>query len=1159
MKRRCGVTRVATLSICGLISAVLILSGLPATLSAQTGYIRLEGSVWDPSGNSLAGAALTAVEEKTSQPSTTVSDEEGRYVFLALHPGTYTVTVKAKGYKDVIHRGIQLFQPGTITEEFSFEVSAIDKESPVAESTHTNESARSDALSRHQIEALPDLNRDSLSLVIYQPGVSINPNDPGASSFNGTRPAMTATGIDGNATSNQVQPRLDIPVIAPDPDAVSDVQIITANGKAEYGRTGGAQVTVVSRPGSKSWSKEIYDYARNQNIDANDFFNNSRGITKPKLTRNVFGATVSGPVFGANNLLFLNFEGNHTNQQVSRIRSVLSDQAKAGIFRWYKPGTAILNSYDITSNDPRKLGIDPAVAAVLAKMPSPNVFVVGDGLNIAGYQFNNPAYLDSQSVNGRFDRNLSANHHLFIRANWSHLDATDLASGADATYPGEKAGTQLNRLYGFMVGSDLALGSNKLNQFRVSYFRPEAELKRPARLSTSMYIANTWTNPLDPSFPRSYKTPVFEISDYFAHSKTAHNLKYGATFRQTTQSSVDYTGVYPNITFGTTMGNAPSSNVGPSGVSVISNSDRLTFDNLYNDLLGRMESVSQTFNSSLTATLPTGTARSRDFTFREFSGFVQDDWRILPNLTLNLGVRYELSTVPNENNSFQAVLDQSSQISYSAHISNFKVVQGNGWYGRNNSDFAPRFGFAWDALGSGTLVLRGGFGIYYDRLIGAVTNFVDQNSYGFSQNVSLFPNSTGGDLRLSDGTPSPSQPSAPTAQLPVTRSTSIAILDPKLRTPRVYQFNITLEKRLWGAIWEASYVGTRGKNLFQMLNLNQTNTQGDFLNAFKELQAYRMFGTPTSPSNTLVRLFGSPMEAMKSLGNYVLDSGQVGAAADAVDRNYYFKYGAAGVSDFYLRNYPQFNRVYYGTNSAESWYDALQLGLRKSAKTYNLRAYYTWSKTLDTISSEGDSFVSSSNNRNPQIDRAPSDFDRTHLFNATFNWALPYGRSRSGDLEYSKWMDRILGGWNLGLIYVRQSGSRFSVNSGLQNQYAGVSSLANYDGSRNVGGIYKNIGIVYWFDPTLAALFTNPAAGKDANSGRNSFVGPEYKNIDALLQKKFRLHEGRDLQLRIEANNIFNSVHYANPVSDLNNVNFGTIVSSQGTPRRIQVGLRFAF
>jgi hypothetical protein len=1119
----------------------------------------MEGSVWDPSGNSLAGAALTAVEESTKRQSNAVSDAAGRYVFLALQPGTYTVTVKAKGFKDVTHRNVLLFQPGTISEDFSFEVSAIDKEVAVREFPQIKDSERMGSFTRKEIDALPNLNRNPLTITVLQPGVPVNPDDPGSSTFNGTRPAMNSIGLDGNTSTDQVQPRLDESLLALNPDSISDVQIIAAGGKAEYGRSGGSQFTMISRPGAKSWSGEAYDYLRHKEFDANDFFNNANGIAKPAFTRNMFGGTVSGPAFGTNTILFANFEGNLTDQGITRNRQVLTDEAKSGLFRWFTPGTTTLNSFYIPANDPRRLGIDPQIAATLATLPSGNNLSIGDGLNTDGYKFNNPADLNREMVTARVDHSLSANHQLFFRFNWARLDATDLTSGADATFPGQQSGTQVAHNWGFMVGSDLALGSNKFNQLRVGYLRPDTDLKRPARLTTPMYLANTYTNPLDPSFPRSYGSPVFEVSDNFSHNLGAHNFKYGITFRRTRQNNVDYSGVYPNVTFGRDMGNAPPTSIGPSGVAVISNSDRQTFEYLYNDLLGRMESVSQTYNSSLTATLPAGTPKTRNFLFREFAGFIQDDWRISDNFTLNFGVRYELSTVPTEKDNYQSVLDQASQVGYSANISNFKVLQSDNWYSRNISDFAPRIGFAWDAFGTGSTVLRGGYGIYYDRLIGAITNFVDQNSYGFSQNTPIYPNSAGGDFRLSDGVPLPAQPSIPAAQPPVTRSSSLAILDPNLRTPRVQQFNLTLEQRLWGTILEAGYVGTRGKGLFQNVNLNQTKTEGDFLQSFKELQAYRWYGTPVPASNTLVRIFGSPMAAMSALGSYVLDSGQVGTGADNVDRNYYGKYAAAGVSDFYLRSFPQFNLLTFGTNSAESSYDALQVGARRDTKYSNLRVYYTWSKTLDTISAEGDTFVSPANNRNPQSDKAPSDFGRTHVLNAAFNWALPYGRNRSGDVDYAKVLDALFGGWNIGLMYVRENGTPFSVSSGLENLYAGVKSLANYSGSRSIGSLYSANGKIYWFTPDEMKQFTYPVAGEIANSGRNSFVGSNYVNLDVMLQKKFRFRQGRTLQFRIEAFNVFNSAHFSNPVTNLYDPNFGTITSTQGNPRRMQVMLRYGF
>jgi hypothetical protein len=1159
MNRRCGVTRVATLSTCGLIAAILFISGFSVPLAAQSGSIRLEGSVWDPSGNSLAGAILTAVEEETKLQSTAVSQDDGRYVFLALRPGTYTVTVKSKGLKDVIHRGMLLFQPGTISEDFSFEVSAIDKEVAIRDSAKIKDSERSGSFTRKEIEALPNLNRDPLSLVVYQPGIPVNPNDPGSSTVNGMRTAMNGIGADGTSVTDQVQPRLDSTLLALNPDYISEVQIVTAGGKAEFGRSGGAHLTAVSRPGTKSWFGEVYDYFRHQSFDANEFFNNSNGISKPDLMRNIFGGTISGPAFGKKTMLFANFEGNLTDQEVTRTRQVLTDEAKSGVFRWYTPGTTDINLYSIPANDPRKLGTDPEIASIIAQLPAPNNLSVGDGLNTAGYKFNNQADLNRQAVIVRVDHSLSATHQLFLRLNWARLHATDLSNNADASFPGQQSGTQEGRNWGIMFGSDLALGSRMFNQLRASYLRPETELERPARLTTPMYLANSWTNPLDPSFPRSYKSPAFEISDYLSHHAGAHSLKYGITFRRTVQSSVDHSGVYPNVTFGRSMGNAPPASIGPSGVAVISSSGRETFENLYNDLLGRMEGVSQTFNSNLTASLPAGTPKTRDFLFREFSGFIQDDWRLFEGFTLNLGVRYELSTVPSEKNDFQSALDQASQVGYSANISNFRVLQSNDWYSRNVSDFAPRAGFAWDIFGTGSTVLRGSYGIYYDRLIGALTNFIDQTSYGFSQSTAVYPNAAGGDLRLSDGVPLPAQPAGPVVQPPVTRSSSIAIFDPNLSTPRVQQWTLTLEKRLFGAILEASYVGTRGKRLFQNVNLNQTNTEGDFLQSFKELQAYRWYGTPVPATNTLVRMFGTPLAAMNALGSYVLDSGQVGMGADTIDLNHYDKYAGAGVSDFYLRNFPQFNIFTFGTNASKSWYDALQVGGRRNTKYSSLRVYYTWSKALDTISADGITFINPADNRNPQQDKAPSDYGRTHILNAAFSWAIPYGRNRSGDTDYAKVFDAIFGGWNLGLLYLREGGTHFSVNSGLENRFAGVKSFANFSGSSSVGNLYKANGIVYYFTPDEMKLFTYPVAGEVANSGRNWFEGPNYVNLDVVLQKRFMFRKGRNLQFRLEAFNVFNSARFSNPVSDLYDPNFGTVTSTQGNPRRMQASLRYAF
>ena len=312
-------------------------------------------------------------------------------------------------------------------------------------------------------------------------------------------------------------------------------------------------------------------------------------------------------------------------------------------------------------------------------------------------------------------------------------------------------------------------------------------------------------------------------------------------------------------------------------------------------------------------------------------------------------------------------------------------------------------------------------------------------------------------------------------------------------------------------------------------------------------------------SNTLLRIFGSPIAALDALGGTVLDTGQAGLAADILDRNYFSNYAAAGVSDFYIRNFPQFDNFLYGSSSSKSWYNALQLGIRKSSRSYNFRAYYTWSKSLDTISADGSSFVSPADSLNPEQNKAPSDFDRTHVFNLAFSYALPFGRTRSADSDTPKWIGAAFGGWNVGLLWIRESGQRFSVNSGLQNQYAGVTGLADFSGDRSMGQIYHNNGIVYWFDTAQARLFTYPGPGEASNSGRNSFTGPGFENLDLLLYKRFFIRESKSLQFRIEAFNVLNSTNFSVPDTNLYSPTFGTVVSTQGNPRRLQVALRFQF
>jgi len=774
-----------------------------------------------------------------------------------------------------------------------------------------------------------------------------------------------------------------------------------------------------------------------------------------------------------------------------------------------------------------------------------------------GYEFYNDTHYNQDRIDARVDYDLNAQHRLFVRFNWDRVNATDLMNNADAAYPGMKSGIYKTNDFNVAFGSNYMLNPKMVNELRVGFFRTATDYERPERSTGMMMYSNIWTDPLNVSSPKSLRYPSFEIADTFSHSRNTHSFKYGFSVRRSRMDSTDYSGVYPTATFNNGNGNTPL--VGPDVLTEISSEDRAVFENLYNNLLGRFNSVSQTFQSSRNDVLAAGSPRERKFATLAFSGFVQDSWKIRPNVTLNLGLRYEFNTVPEEKNGYQSVLEQASQISDIANIADFRVRTGDDWYKGSKTNFAPRVGAAWDIFGTGSTVLRGSYGIYYDAMIGSIINLIDQNSYGFSQTVTAYPNENGTDVRLRDGF-AVTQPALLPDQPGATRSISIAALNPDLKTPRAQQIQLTLERRWLGMILEAGYTRTRGQKLFQYLNLNQTKISEDFLTSFQELEAYRDKGTPVSASNTLARIFGTPLAAFEALQGVNFDIGRIGAVADTLDRRYYENYQAVGISDFYIRNFPQFDQFIYGTNAAESWYDALRVGIRKTSTNYGFKAYYTWSKSLDTFSSNGASYTSPLDSLNPKASKGFSDFDRKHVLNVAWRYALPFGRNLDEESDMPGWVTALFYGWNVGTLITYESGARFSVISGIENQYGGVYGLADFTRTGGkLGRRYSHEGNVYWIDPTSAGQFSSPDVGRPGTSGRNAFVGPRYFNMDMSLYKNFRFHGTQAIQLRLEAYNIFNNTHFATPDNNLRSPWFGTINSTVGNPRLMQVAFRYQF
>lgn len=1130
---------------------------------AQTATSRLEGLVTDQSGAVVPGARITAVNTKTKTTAETTSSADGLYVFPSLLPGEYTVTAEAQGFRKAVRTAVMLNVSSTVAENFKMEVGQVTESVVVeanAERVQTSEAQLGRVITLRDIDVLPQLGRGPIVLAIFQPGVQIDPDDASYSRVNGTRQGSNNTKLDGIDINDAVVPRLGLAHTANNVDSVEEFRVVTSGGKAEYGRSAGAQVELITRAGTNDWHGNAFDYLRNTDLNANQFFNNSSGLARPKFIQNIFGGSVGGPIRHDRLFIFGNYQGRRTRQEVVRNRTVLTPEAKRGLFRWKTPGTGALQSFDIAANDPRKKGIDSEVAKILKLLPDPNNYDVGDTLNTAGFRFNNPNNSMEDQMTVRADYNLTATHRIFYRHSWQRYDTGDALNGQDATFPGQPQGTQGGHRWGYSIGSDWSITPRVVNSARVGYKYNNVDFRRPGRLPGTMMGANSWTNPLNTAFAQGRAAPVREINDSIHFVRGRHTFKGGFEGRFTNQWGYNDAGIYPNVAFARDFGNTPPATIGPP-TSAIASADRQRFENLYNDLLGRISSVTQTFYSDLEKFQKAGTSRVRRYLFHEYGYFFQNDWKVKPNLTLNIGMRYEFNGVPFESDRFQGIVDKAALLGTTTRFADLTVQRSANWFNNEYNNFAPRFGFAWDPKQDGKMSIRGAYGIYYDRVIGAASNYVDGATPGFSQAVPVYPNSAGSDLRYSDGVPLPPQPDKPVLTLPPTRSTTLALFSPNMRTGYIQHYSLTVQRELFrNTVLDVGYVGTRGVKLLMDLDYNQPRIYEDFLGAFKQIQAFRTSGAAVPAGNVFVRLFGSPAAAVSTVGASTFDNGTVGTAASTVDRSNYSRYAAAGVSDFYLRNYPQFNQVIVGTNDGRSYYDSLQVSLRRQAGTLKFNGNYTFSKSIDNISVDGNGYSAPIDTYNVRLNRARGDADRPHTLNYSVIYTLPIGRTHWLGANLPRWADSLLGGWDVGLLGIWQSGPVFTVTSGRALTGGGVNSYANYTGDRTIGTVMRQGGAVYYFTPEQIASFSFPGAGEIGNSGRNAFRGPRFYNMDMSLVKKFRITEDHAVHFRAEMYNMWNQSNFGTPGASLvTPASLGKISGMVGNARIMQMALRYQF
>ena len=1186
-----------------LLLVLLISCACFLPLIAQIQSARIEGTIQDSSGAVIPGAKLSIVNVRTDVRLDAEADAAGFFFFPALTPGFYTLTAEASGFRKATITNIEVTVGVTLRQDVKLEVGTVSENVTVEAATvrvQTGEATIQRAITLRDIDTLPQLGRGPISLATFQPGVQLgtSPNDPSFARINGMRQGSNNNTLDGIDVNDAVLPRVGLTLNANNTDSVEEFRIITNGAKAEYGRNAGGTIELITRSGTNTFHGNLFEYHRNTVLNANNFFNKSNGteLARPEFIQNQFGGSFGGPVYIPKILklkdklfFFYNYQGSRTAQQVVRNRTVLTPEAKSGIFRWIvpagQPGAGETRSFNIVQNDPRKIGIDKVVAGNLALLPDPNNNDVGDRLNTAGFRFNAPAGNQGDQNTFKTDWNAAQNLRFYFRYSWfKTLTPADSLNNAEATFPGQPNGTQGGIRDGYSAGATWTIRPTLLNEFIIGLQESSVTFGRVRSLfhpGEALITANLFTNPIPTGFGSDRNSPVNPlIADNLSIIRGKHTFKTGFRFSKITQYQSSDANIWPAITVNQNNGNAAPGTIGPSGAQIAA-ADRQRFDNLYNDLLGRVSQISTTFYSDLETFSP-GKPRVRNFIFHDHGYYFQDDWRVKPNFTLNLGLRWEFYGVPFERDGLQGdiIQNQAGLVNTVSQISDLTAKRSDHWYNNDWNNFAPRIGFAWSPFKDGKTSIRASWGMFYDRVIGGASIDPDSTTPGFSQGVTIQPNqAAGSDVRVSDKPTLPAPPAKPTLTVPADRlNGSLNLIDPNFRQPYVTQMNLTIQREIFhNTVLEAGYVSNRGIKLLLDQNINQTRIYNGFLTDFNELRAFQASATPTSATNTLVRIFGSPTAAINAIGATPVRQGAVGAAANTVDTSNNSRYAAAGVSQFYLRNFPQFTNVILSTNLGRSAYDSLQLSLRRQAGALKFAVNYTWAKTIDNASVDGSGNTGPLDNYNMTLMRSLSDADRPHTFNWAASYTLPIGRGKLIGGGMPDWVDRFAAGWEIGSLGIITSGQPLSISSGVLTGpnttdfgplASNIGSLANFSGTdRSFGGVERVGGGVRFFTPEQIALFSVPAPGSTGNSGRNTFRGPGFFNTDISVVKRFRVAGERTfVTFRAEAYDLFNHVNFNPPSVNLQTPqSFGQISSTptgsanQSGARILQFALRLDF
>jgi hypothetical protein len=1073
------------------ISALVAIQAAAQTKGTIWGYAR------DPTGANVSAVKVTITNQGTGAQRTAATNASGLYQFLGLVSGLYTIEAESPGFKRHRNTNVALQVDDNLRADIELQLGSVSESIEVvanAVQIDTRSSEASVIIDDRRIVDLPLSNRNVFALAKTIPGV-LNVTAPDNTRFTSSRSGsmMNVNGGRGNMNYNRfngayfMNPSRNTGLNVPPPDAIQELKIQTSNFAADTGRNPGANITIVSKQGTNEFRGSAWEFHRNDNLNARSFF---QGV-KPQLIKNQYGAAAGGRVRRDKIFVFGTFEVNDDREQPTVVDSSPPSTPEInGNFSHLNGVKQLVNPADRTpfpnNQIPRSL-FDPVALKLLEFAPA----VATPGTR---FQSISSRPRDSELYMIRSDFNFTGKQTLFgtyyLNQNKDSLDGAG-AFGTD--FNGWTGQENFVRVHTAGVNHVYVLSPALLNQLTLGYTRSFSILgPTVTRTPDSLGIRNfpAYTNAGSPRFVISGRWDLqsgsrdkfvhntYQIKNDMSLTRGRHTLRFGFEHMDIGWFQAFLGPPIFNFTgLRTGGGNAPRG------------------DSQADFMLGAYDNVG----------VSAGVRHNDDAT--TYSVFhVQDDFKISPRLTLNLGLRYELPTPWVEK------FDRLNKVVLDANAKSAKIPQappallfpgdtapaGNkvprGMTKTDKNNFAPRVGFAWDVFGDGRTAVRSAYGIFYETANG---DTLAQTNPPF-----VVGSRTLRDGRLIDPYGSVNEIPLPIAADPA----SIQFILPLrgLWGPQVSDFATT-------KIHNWSFLADRAVGRDYTIGLGYIGKKGQNLLAFRPFNAAIFRPGTDARGNALSTRANIPQRVPFLPGIY--DAGGL-----------------------------------YLDNVFRSNYHSFQVELKKRfSGGVQFSASYTLSKSLDNSSTTtlGGGLTDP---YRPGHDYGRSDWDRRHAAIFSGVWALPFLPS-SASLA-----GKILGGWTLSNITTIYSGAPVSVTAGEDTALNGAGGArADIVGDPGRGHSSRHDMITRFFN---TSAFRRPPDGGVGTSARGMFSGPAQVNTDLALLKDFTINEQIRFQLRAEAFNAFNQVNFSNPRNSLTDARIGQIIGA-ADGRSMLLGLKF--